>query len=86
MIHSFNPSTREAEADSLCEFEASLVYTVSSRTASTVIQRNPALKNKQKAYNKKKNKQFIYMVSFMYFINNIKHTYTYVLYVMCLCL
>ena len=36
----------EAEAD-LCEFEASLVYRGSSRTARAT-QRNPVLKNKQK--------------------------------------
>jgi hypothetical protein len=29
--HAFNPSTQEAETD-LCEFEASLVYKVGSRT------------------------------------------------------
>jgi hypothetical protein len=36
VTHTFNPSTREAEAKAargLCEFEASLVYRVSSRTA-----------------------------------------------------
>jgi hypothetical protein len=37
MAHAFNPSTQEAEAG---EFEASLVYKVSSRTA-RAIQRNP---------------------------------------------
>ena len=31
----------------LCEFEASLVYIESSRTARTIIQRNPILKTKQ---------------------------------------
>jgi hypothetical protein len=39
VAHAFNPSTWEAE-----EFEASLVYKVSSRA----IQRNPALKKKKK--------------------------------------
>jgi hypothetical protein len=39
----FNPSTREAEAGRF-EFEVSLVYKVSSRTA-RAIQRNPVLKN-----------------------------------------
>jgi hypothetical protein len=38
VAHTFNPSTREAEA--------SLVYKVSSRTA-RAIQRNPVSKNKQ---------------------------------------
>jgi hypothetical protein len=40
VVHAFNPSTWEAE------FEASLVYRVSSRTART-IQRNPVSKNQK---------------------------------------
>jgi hypothetical protein len=44
VAHAFRPSTREAETG---EFEASLVYKVSSRTA-RAIQRNPVSKNKQK--------------------------------------
>jgi hypothetical protein len=44
----FNPSTREAEAVS--EFQASLVYRVSSRTAKTT-QRNPVSKNQKKKKN-----------------------------------
>jgi hypothetical protein len=50
MAHAFNPSTWEAERGRrISEFEASLVYKVSSRTA-RAIQRNPVLKkqNKQK--------------------------------------
>jgi hypothetical protein len=39
VAHSFNPSTPEAEAGGF-EFETSLVYKVSSRTA-RAIQRNP---------------------------------------------
>jgi hypothetical protein len=46
VAHAFNPSTREAEAGGSLEFEASLVYKVSSRTA-RAIQRNPVSKNKQ---------------------------------------
>jgi hypothetical protein len=42
----------------LCEFEASLVYRVSSRTASAVTQRNPASK-KQKLKTKRKIKRFV---------------------------
>jgi hypothetical protein len=41
VVHAFNPSTWEAEAG---EFEASLVYRVSSRTAKAT-QRNPVSKN-----------------------------------------
>jgi hypothetical protein len=44
VAHAFNPSTWEAEAGS--EFEASLVYRVSSRTARAT-QRNP-VSNKTK--------------------------------------
>jgi hypothetical protein len=49
VAHAFNPSTWEAE-----EFEARLVYKVSSRTA-RAIQRNPVSKNQKK---KKKKKRF----------------------------
>jgi hypothetical protein len=44
VAHAFNPSTWEAEAGS--EFEASLVYRVSSRTARAT-QRNPVSKQQQ---------------------------------------
>jgi hypothetical protein len=55
VAHAFNPSTREAEAGR-SEFEASLVYKVSSRTARAV-QRNPASKKtKNKQTKKKQNK------------------------------
>jgi hypothetical protein len=43
VAHAFNPSTWEAEAGRFLEFEASLVYKVSSRTAGA-IQRNPVSK------------------------------------------
>jgi hypothetical protein len=46
VTHAFNPSTWEAEAEGFLEFEASLVYTVSSRTAMAT-QRNSVSK-KQK--------------------------------------
>ena len=48
VAHTFNPSTREAQAD-LCEFEANLVYRASSRTSSKTTEK-PWLKktNKQK--------------------------------------
>jgi hypothetical protein len=47
VAHTYNPSTWEAE------FEASLVYTVSSRTARTT-QRNPVLEEKKKEKKLKK--------------------------------
>ena len=40
VVHTFNSSTLEAEADGSLELEASLVYRVSFRTART-IQRTP---------------------------------------------
>jgi hypothetical protein len=49
VAHAFNPSTREAEISErqwISEFEASLVYRVSSRTVRAT-QRNPVSKNKQ---------------------------------------
>jgi hypothetical protein len=50
VAHAFNPSRSRL----ISEFEASLVYKVSSRTA-RAIQRNPVLKN-QKPKNKKTQK------------------------------
>ena len=41
----------------LCEFEASLVYIVSSRTARTVSQRSPVLKKRKKGKRKKERKE-----------------------------
>jgi hypothetical protein len=45
VAHAFDPSTQEAESDDVCDFEISLVYRVSSRTAGPVTQRNPVSKN-----------------------------------------
>ena len=42
------PALRRKRQVDLSEFEASLVYKVSSRTARAATQRNPVLKNKQK--------------------------------------
>ena len=46
VAHAFNPSTQEAEAREISEFEASLVYKVSSRTPRAT-QRNPVSKNQE---------------------------------------
>jgi hypothetical protein len=40
MIYAFKPSTQEAEAGESLEFQASLVYKASSKTAGAVTQRN----------------------------------------------
>jgi hypothetical protein len=56
VAHTFNPSTREAEAGRrISELKASLAYRVSSRTARAT-QRNPASKN-QKRKKKKKERE-----------------------------
>ena len=54
VAHTFNPNTWEAKADGF-EFEASLVYRVSSKTARAT-QRNSVLGKKTKT-KKKKQKQ-----------------------------
>jgi hypothetical protein len=53
VAHTFNPSTREARGRWISEFEASLIYKVSSRTARAT-QRNPVSKNQKKKKKKKK--------------------------------
>lgn len=45
VAQAFNPSTQKTETGEF-EFEESLVYRVSSRTASIITQRNPVLKSK----------------------------------------
>jgi hypothetical protein len=50
VAHTFNPSTREAEAGGLLNLRPGLVYRVSSRTA-RAIQRNPVWGKKKKEYN-----------------------------------
>lgn len=52
VVLAFIPNTREAEAGGLCEFEARLVYRMSSRTT----QRNPVSKTKTEKETKKKGK------------------------------
>jgi hypothetical protein len=64
VAHAFDASTQEAEAKAdLCEFEASLVYRVSSKTARGT-QRNPVSKptkqNKSKSFILKLNYKFRY--------------------------
>jgi hypothetical protein len=54
VAHAFNPRHLGGRGRRISEFEASLVYRVSSRTA-RAIQRNPVLKNKQT--NKQKQQQ-----------------------------
>ena len=57
VVHAFNRSTWEAEADGSLSSEASLVYRTSFRTARAT-QRNPVSnKNKNKNKNKTKQKQ-----------------------------
>ena len=60
VAHTFNPSTQEAEQAGLCEFETSLVYRMSSRTARSIAQRSPILKenktNEQKRERERRRK------------------------------
>jgi hypothetical protein len=54
VAHAFNPITHSGgRGRQISEFEASLVYRVSSRTARTT-QRNPVLKNQKKKKKEKK--------------------------------
>jgi hypothetical protein len=55
VAHAFDPSTQEAEAGGSLEFEASLFYRVSSRTARAT-QRNSVSKTNKRT-NKHKNKR-----------------------------
>jgi hypothetical protein len=48
--NAFNPSRLGGRGRQISEFEASLVYTVSSRTARAT-QRNPVLKNQKRKKN-----------------------------------
>jgi hypothetical protein len=52
VVQAFNPSIGEAEADRISEFQASLVYKVSSRPARAT-QRSPVLKTKKKKKKKR---------------------------------
>jgi hypothetical protein len=54
VAHAFNPSTWEAETRWISEFEASLVYRVSSRIARAT---QPCLKTKQNKTKQNKTKQ-----------------------------
>ena len=54
--HACNPSTLGGRGRWISEFEASLVYRVSARTARTT-QRNPVSKNKNEKTKTKKQKQ-----------------------------
>jgi hypothetical protein len=55
-VHTFNPSTWEAEQVDLCEFKAILVYRVISRTAKAT-ERNPILK-RPKVNKERKEKKY----------------------------
>ena len=46
VVHTFSPSTWEAEAGDLCEFEVSLVYGVNSRAGSKATEK-PCLEKKK---------------------------------------
>ena len=54
VVHAFNPSSQEGRSRQISEFEASLVYKVSFRTARAT-QRNPVSKKRKEK--QKQNKQ-----------------------------
>ena len=67
----FNPSTQEAGQVDLCEFEASLVYRVSSRTDRAVSQRNRETlprKTKKKSFS---SANFILLAFLNIFLTNL---------------
>jgi hypothetical protein len=62
VAHTFNPSTLGGRGRQISEFEASLVYRVSSRTARAT-QRNPVSKKqkkKKKKRRRRRRRRFIY--------------------------
>ena len=67
VAQAFNPKTKEAELSNLCEFEASPVYSMSSRIVRTVkhSQVNPTEKlcpQKQKQHKKEKRRKAPYIL------------------------
>ena len=56
VVHAFNPSTWEARGRRISEFEDSLVYRVSSRSA-RAIQRDPVSKKPNKKTKQTNNKK-----------------------------
>jgi len=46
-VHVFNPSILRQRQEDLCQFKASPIVKVSSKTARAVTKRNPVLKNKK---------------------------------------
>lgn len=51
VVHTFSPSVHEAEAGILCEFNVSLVYTVSYRTVRAVCRGESCLKEQNETKN-----------------------------------
>jgi hypothetical protein len=57
VAQTFNSTTQEAETGGSLEFEASLVYRVSSRIARVLIQRNPVSEKQGNKTTRKKKKE-----------------------------
>ena len=62
-MHTFNPTLRRQGQVDLSEFEASLVYKMSSRSARVVTQKIPVSKGQQKQTNPTKQNQNIILYS-----------------------
>ena len=60
VVHTFNLSTKKLRQPDLCEFQASLLFILSSSTARAVKQRNSVLKN-QKRKKKKQKGTIVYL-------------------------
>jgi hypothetical protein len=60
MVLTFNSCTQKAGTGRSLEFEASLIYKMSFRTAMAT-QRNPVLKNRRKGKKKKKRTKLFYV-------------------------
>jgi hypothetical protein len=56
VVHTFDLSTWEAQGGNLCEFETSLVYRVSSRTAKTT-EIKPISKNRKRRTRRKEEEE-----------------------------
>jgi hypothetical protein len=67
VAHAFNPSTQEAEAGGF-DFEASLFYKVSSRTARAIWRNRLKKKKKKKVFGRGHTYQFMYEGHWMAYI------------------
>ncbi|KAM7333218.1 hypothetical protein ACRRTK_006538 [Alexandromys fortis] len=70
-VHTFSPSIFEEEAGGSLEFEASLVYKVSSRTARVVSQRNPVSKTNKSNKTMQNSASLIDIYTLKHYLSNL---------------